>query len=345
VTPQPYDLTRFDPASFEHMVNLIALKVLGAGATGFGPGSDGGRDGYFEGEAAYPSDTDKWSGRWYIQSKFLRPHLSINPQKWLLSQISDEIHSFQDQNKRRTWPDNWIIATNIDPSGHPSTGSFDKARALVNKARPNLADRFHIWGGQKILHFLALHKEVSEYYSDYLMPGSIMQALYHHIADSQAGIRDIVRELVVQGFADQQFTRLEEAGSTTDTKPGIHRLFIDIPFVAAELANRGMAAASLMRSSAQNHKLDRSFPPDPEWRLWQRYPHRARVWFIRGGPGQGKSTLTQYVCQLNRAALILASDGPIVLPKQREIAEEVKKFAEQAEHWPAAPPDPCLHRA
>jgi hypothetical protein len=50
VIPQTYDLTRFDPDAFEHMVNLLALKVLGAGTTGFGPGADGGRDGYFEGE-------------------------------------------------------------------------------------------------------------------------------------------------------------------------------------------------------------------------------------------------------------------------------------------------------
>ncbi|MDJ0572511.1 MAG: hypothetical protein QNJ53_26215 [Pleurocapsa sp. MO_192.B19] len=43
-----YDLTKLDPNTFEHLVNLLAMKVLGAGHTGFGPGSDGGRDGYME---------------------------------------------------------------------------------------------------------------------------------------------------------------------------------------------------------------------------------------------------------------------------------------------------------
>jgi hypothetical protein len=50
-----YDLTKIDANSFEHLVNFIALKVLGPGHTGFGPGADGGRDGFFEGEAPYPS--------------------------------------------------------------------------------------------------------------------------------------------------------------------------------------------------------------------------------------------------------------------------------------------------
>jgi hypothetical protein len=289
------------------------------------------------GEAPYPSQVDRWSGRWYIQSKFHRPHLSANPQKWLLDRIAEELEAFQKPETRRTWPENWIIATNIDPSGHPETGAFDQARALVAAANSKLTNRFHIWSGRKILDYLVLHKEVSEYYYHYIIPGNVLAELYNHIVDSHAGMREVVRELVVQGFMDQQFTKLEEAGSRADTKPGIHRLFTDIPFVVAEPRTRGLAAASLMRSSAQNHKVDCTIPNTPEWRTWQRDPNRARVWFIKGGPGQGKSTLTQYVCQLQRAALILGANAPEVLPKQRETAEEIKETAEQAELWPGAP--------
>jgi hypothetical protein len=32
---ESYDLTKMDANSFEHMANLISLKVLGAGHTGF----------------------------------------------------------------------------------------------------------------------------------------------------------------------------------------------------------------------------------------------------------------------------------------------------------------------
>src|SRR4051794_2232637 len=97
-----YDLTKLDSASFEHMINILALKVLGAGHTGFGPGSDGGRDGYFEGEAPYPSSVTRWSGRWYIQAKFHAPHLSVDPQKWLLEKIKSEVGEFQKPGTRRT---------------------------------------------------------------------------------------------------------------------------------------------------------------------------------------------------------------------------------------------------
>src|SRR3954464_12661574 len=107
-----YDLTKLDEASFEHLSNALALRVLGAGHTGFGPGSDGGRDGLFEGEAPYPSASERWSGVWYLQSKYHRPHLSTDPQAWLLDQIKKELAEFSRSDTRRKWPDNWIIVTN-----------------------------------------------------------------------------------------------------------------------------------------------------------------------------------------------------------------------------------------
>src|SRR5712672_3636953 len=102
-----YDLTKLGSNEFSNLVNCLALKILGLAHTGFAPGPDGGRDGYFEGEAPYPSETEHWKGIWYIQSKFHAPHLSTNPQKWLVSQIAAEIKDFDKKDSDRTWPDNW----------------------------------------------------------------------------------------------------------------------------------------------------------------------------------------------------------------------------------------------
>ena len=219
--PNSYDLTKLDESSFEHLSNFLALRVLGAGHTGFGPGADGGRDGFFEGEAAYPSDVNRWSGHWYIQSKYHRPHLSKDPQKWLLAKIKEEIDEFENPRKKRKWPDNWIIVTNIDPSGTPNTGAFDQARELVAKSNAALAERFHIWGGAKVIQLLVLNSEVADYYSHFLTPGHVLTRLYTQLDDIQANTRSIIRHFVVTNFNEQQFTKLEQAGSTIDTRPGI----------------------------------------------------------------------------------------------------------------------------
>lgn len=332
-----YDLTKLDPHSFEHLVNLLALRVLGPGHTGFGPGADGGRDGYYEGEAPYPSNADRWSGRWYIQSKFHKPHLSRDPQKWLLERIQEELKEFTDPKSKRKSPDNWIVATNIDPSGSTMTGAFDQAMEMVTQALPKLKDRFHIWGGRKILDLLALHPEIVEYYSHFLSPGQVFTALYHEMRDARAEVETILRYLIVKLFDEQKYTKLEQAGSAADVRPGIHKLFIDLPFRANEHDLEGLVTEYLVHTAARSHRVDGKQPETKEWRQWQRQPSRARVWFLKGGPGQGKSTVGQYFCQIQRASLILQEDGPTVLPILRTLATEIQEEADKAGFWPTVP--------
>jgi hypothetical protein len=341
--PTPsYELSRLDANTFEHLANTLALRVLGPGHTGFGPGSDAGRDGFFEGKAPYPSASAGWAGIWYIQSKFHAPHLSKNPQKWLLDRIHEELESFQKSDSLRKWPDNWIIATNIEPSGVPQTGSFDRARQLVKNSRPDLAKRFHIWGGRKILDLLSLHPEIGEYYSEFLTSGQLLAKLYAQTSDAQAEVEQIVRYLIATQFNEQQYTKLEQAGSTTDNRPGIQRLFADVPFFCPLHESRGMAAATLARSLSQNHRIPAIPSTLQAWSEWQRNPVRARIWFVKGGPGQGKSTLTQYISQIQRAAIILQKNGPTVLPPQRAVAEDIRDTAIGKGLWPAAPRIPVI---
>ena len=335
--PDSYELTKLDSSSFEHLVNQLALRELGAGLTGFAPGPDGGRDGYYEGEANYPSPVEHWKGRWYIQSKFHKPHLSKDSQKWLLDEIKKEIKAFQDPESERKWPDNWIVASNIEPSGIAMTGSYDKAKALVAKANKKLSKNFHIWGGQKILDLLSLHPEISAFYKHFLTPGHIFTELFEHIKDESAQLETILRHLIVKQFTEQQYTKLEQAGSEADTRPGIHNLFIDLPFHAKEYDLNGMLINFLVRTAGKCHRMDQTQPDNEEWTLWRKYPSRARVWFVKGGPGQGKSTAAQYFCQVQRAALILQDDCFPVLPPIKQIAENVHQSAEKNSFWPTVP--------
>jgi hypothetical protein len=103
-----------------------------------------------------------------------------------------------------------------------------------------------------------------------------------------------------------------------------------------------MAAATLARALAQNHRIATVRDELQLWRTWQRDPSRARIWFVKGGPGQGKSTLTQYIGQIQRAALILGAKGPTVTPPQRALAEEIHKVALRAALWPLAPRIPVV---
>jgi hypothetical protein len=159
--------------------------------------------------------------------------------------------------------------------------------------------------------FLVLHSEISDCYRHFLTPGKILTEIYNQIKDAQAEVKTILRFLVISQFDDQQHTKLEQAappGSTIE-RPGIHDLFIDLPFRSKEHALEGLVMELLVCAAAKSHRFDEEQPNTEEWKLWCRHPSRAKVWFIKGGPGQGKSTIGQYFCQIQRAALILEKDN------------------------------------
>jgi len=340
-----HDLSQLNPETFENLVNTLALKTLGLGASGFGPGSDGGRDGYFVGEAPYPSATDRWSGTWYIQSKFYKPGGNKPENKWLIEQIKNEISLYESPDSDRQWPDVWIVATNVDQSGKPETGSFDAIRELLNASRLAKKVKLAIWGGRKIIDLLIDHKDIAEYYGHFLTPGHVIAKLYaelEFLSEPRASVEEIIRYFVVGQFSENIYTKLEQAGSSADIRPAVHDLFIDLPFTGGDIAdgnrnhNLEMSnlLATLCSAAAQPHKysLRKVFPES--WKVWSRLPKRARVTLIKGGPGQGKSTIGQYLCQIHRANLILSKNGPNVVESIRIFAETLKDSASSAGFWP-----------
>ncbi|MCA6097781.1 NACHT domain-containing protein [Bradyrhizobium australafricanum] len=219
----------------------------------------------------------------------------------------------------------------------PETGAFDSAKQIVLDARPQLAERFHIWGGAKVVQLLADYPEIAGYYGHFLTPGHVLKQMYDQLHDSQASVEAIVRHLVVTQFTEQQHTKLEQAGSPSDQRPGIQKLFTDLPFLCRETGYVGFAVRDLSRAVAQNHTVKSDWPEGKHWTTWQRHPPRARAWFIKGGPGNGKSTISQFLCQIQRAALMLLPDSPSTTPQQRDVAREVATVAQSAGFWPAAP--------
>lgn len=332
--PDAYELSQLDSHSFEHMVNFLALKVLGKGVTGFVQGADGGRDGYLIGEAPYPTSTNRWNGTWYIQSKFHKPHLSKNPQAWLINEVKKELEEFENS-EDRVAPDIWIIATNIEPSGKPRTGAYDAIKAIVAE-HFGKDYKFDIWGGKKILDFLAEDPNAASYYGHFLTPGNVLSALYNQIGDSSAQVKTIINSLILDQFNEQIYTKLEQAGSA-GVRPKIHQLFVDLPATCSFHEQEFEILNTLVSTSANVHKPTAWHSFGEGWRDWANFPKRARIILLKGGPGQGKSTAGQFYSQIQRAALLLEPNAPTVMPEVLELANEFIRTAEELNFKPSNP--------
>lgn len=337
MSTKSFELTRLDTATFEHLVNSLAIRVIGKGATGFAAGSDAGRDGYYEGEAEYPSKEDRWNGVWYVQSKFHAPSLGGNPQKWLQNEVTKELKEFARPDSKRILPDNWIIATNIDPSATPETGTFDVVRSAVKNLDPELAKRTHIWGGKKIIDFLTMYPEVQRHYGGLLTSGDVISKIIDRLSDDNADVDGLLRNIIVTQLYEQQYTKLEQAGSSSDTRPGIQTLYTDLPYYFKE-ERYDKILGDITKSVAEIHNQELPDPDGPTWKNWRKDPTRSRIYFVRGGPGHGKSTVTQYLCQIQRSALLISSIGKIPSnQKTIELAKEIKEKAEASGLWPLSP--------
>jgi hypothetical protein len=261
----------------------------------------------------------------------MAPAISSNPQKWLQQQIKSEIEEFQRQNSGRVLPDNWIIATNVDPSAGVN-GTFEKVREQIAEVDADLAKRTHIWGGRKILDLLSKYPDVLRHYGGLLTSGDVLASITNSINDTSANVESILRHLIVDQLSEQQYTKLEQAGSSADARPGIQSLYVDLPFLFEKNRHSGVLG-HLSKALAENHSVV-PLPPGPDWARWRRAPVRSRVWFIRGGPGNGKSTITQYLCQIHRAALLKSASDINASIKTYELASEINMRASDAGFWP-----------
>jgi hypothetical protein len=117
----------------------------------------------------------------------------------------------------------------------------------------------------------------------------------------------------------EQYVNLDQAGHNPEGQVPLARVFIDLPVgeretgptaygaerLASEPPDQARGIAELLDIGGQ--RLAAAFNPTHGRRagmLWiDLDPITGRVVLI-GGPGQGKSTLTQFLCQLHRVALL-----------------------------------------
>jgi hypothetical protein len=315
-----YRLDGLNPRDFEHLVQALAKKEIAAGVTPFGDGPDGGREAAFEGPMSYPTKPAPWNGYLVVQCKFnLRPHAShASNLAWLEAELKKELRKFLRKRSPRRRPEYFLLATNITLTAVARTGTKDRALdTLTSYAKKLGLKGFDIWSYDEICRFLDANDGVRKTYAGFLTSGDAIEAIIKAIEPSTRDFRDVVFRFLQKELNYDRSARLESAAAKSDgAESTLAQVFVDLPAttngeaahsVDAMEEGPGESGPILQHLVATGGRILRPgvldtaeelFGPDCDPRI-----------AIVGGPGQGKSTIVQYLCQVHRAALLKAM-GP-----------------------------------
>jgi hypothetical protein len=294
-----YNLDALGHERFESLCQALLQQIIGHGVKVFGMGSDGSREATFSGKAPYPSATEQWDGRWIFQAKF-HDTQQIGHKRArtiLLSELDEELAKITEKYE---YPcDNYILMTNVSLTPAFQKGTKDRiANEIVPKYRRKI-ENIDVVGAEEICCFLDNHPNIRQAYIDLLVAGDITACLLGYVGSKKADLEELVRLYCQGSFIHEQSAALDDAGDIEDKPVALHRVFIDLDVKPQacppdpEILERSQiwlkeAAEDEDRTSALSYLLDDSILNS----------------VLIGGPGEGKSTLGQYIAQIHRARLI-----------------------------------------
>jgi hypothetical protein len=300
-----YDLDRLGDQQFEHLVQALLKAVIGPGTITFGPGPDGGREATFSGKAAYPSSRKGWKGEWIFQAKFHNVR-QIGPDKarqQLLIDLKKELEKIVIKYKRKC--DNYILVTNVPLSSVPNVGTHDKIASEVVPEFLVRVPHIHVWGYDDVARLLDNFPQVRQPYFHLLTPGDLIAELMSRVDEKKSLLAETAQLYVRTSFDTEQYSQLDQAGDVGEKPIPLRRVFIDL-----EVMLRSKKDATLATEAAPELQELLSEIEDDESvsacriLIQEQVPRAVLI----GGPGQGKSTLGQFIAQIHRAHLLQKLD-------------------------------------
>lgn len=307
-----YDLTRLGAYEFEHLTQALCMAALGARTSIFGNGPDGGREATVDGPITWGSETggDTWEGYTVVQAKFrMRPEDVASNLAWLLSELRKELSRWVDRRYKRSKtrkPDNLLIVTNVALSAAVGGGIDSVNREidqLIESQSLQLA-KWRLWHYDDLCALLDAHRSVRITYGGFITTGDVLSRMDSWLGRQTVDMGAALTGHVVKDLLAQQWIRLGESGDPADERLSLGSVVVDLPARAASrLRSTGRPEEAPAQVRAAEYIIDRGERVGDHGLNMR----SARHLLVVGGPGQGKSTLTQLICQAYRVSLLRES--------------------------------------
>ncbi|MDV3133345.1 large ATP-binding protein [Mycobacterium sp. 29Ha] len=235
-----------------------------------------------------------------------------NPVDWLdktITQEADTIRRLASEGTRK-----YVIVTNVSSTGKAQSGTFDKLnRKLKQHTKDFGLEMGAFWREALDPMVDSAPTETKWAYADMLAGWDLIRYLVsdHVEAKRDANLRDVLRRVAAAQWAEDvciKFSQVTDLDRDLD-RERLSDLFVDVPAQRIEAPRRAMERRAGGGLS------------DPELGgaaayIMTRSPYPLTL--VRGAPGQGKSTLGQFICQTFRVAFMPKNTATAGLPTIEE---------------------------
>lgn len=323
-----HPLQQLGPTGFQDLAAALAGSEFGPEVQVMGRGRDGGRDMYHQGELRWgtgEAPLESWDGYTVFQVKYKEQPASrpSDNASWLWGEVRKELNAWANPGSgRRPIPDSLVFITNISLSAVQDVGGHDRVRNNIENfidgfrddsrdvndasAKARLAmltrlekiKRFRFWDGNQIQSLLTRHPGIRRAFPAFLTANDVFES-FSGFTD-RISLQELKPALLRHGRASltsEGQIYFDEAGSVEGTGFPVHTVAVDLP-IAISGETETQSAISYVIEHAE-HVLKPSL-------------HRAsgpRHLVLTGGPGNGKTTLSKFVVQTFRAAMLKGSSS------------------------------------
>lgn len=321
-----YDLSRLSSRSFEQLIQALSAKVLGYRLLIFGDGPDGGREATFEGTVSYPSTQDAWNGYGVVQAKFRqRSGNATDDGKWAVAQLRSEIDRYLQPDSSLRLPDYFVFATNVVLTPASVRGSKDRCIELLEDLKNRLPLKgYAIWDYDQIRVFLDSNKDIRHAYTPWITPGDVLARVVDQFESPRTDFLYTLHNFLQKQLLSDEFVNLEQAGHDVSEGIPLARVFVDLHTVDVRRSGLSQGFSGEDRYLGYDEESDskgfiksmlsvaseRLDPESLDAATLGRSPndgvgrHSRGRFVLIGGPGQGKTTVAQFICQIFRASII-----------------------------------------
>lgn len=330
-----FEFKTFSPRSFERFAQAMALHALGDGVMVFGDGPDGGREASFEGSLNFPSDAESWSGYTIMQAKFLQvpgsPHEDAD---WLVAQLRAELSKFTKLDSKLRKPDYYILVSNARLSPMPENdrakGGIAKIDEVFAEFRGELQLKdYRVWHLDQLCTMLMNADSLRRSYAAWLSTSDVIADLLAQSNTKTASIKDGMYRYLARELRSHQPIRLQQAGHSGNAQTMIEDVFVDLPF-RKDRQNKRETSNKLLLATLLNQSRDCLDGASVTAQQEQTYGRPERI-LILGGPGQGKSTLSQFLAQIFRANILKSRNAGKNTAETNNIINRTLQYAEEVD--------------